>query len=302
LTDAALADRIRQDQIDILIDLSGHTGFNRLPVFAWKAAPIQATWLGYFSTTGVAAIDYLIADPVTLRQTEEKYFTETIWRLKQTRLCFTPPSDASPAPGPLPALANGHVTFGCFNHLSKMNDAVVAVWSRLLHAVPGSRLFLKSPPLADAQVRQQTIARFSQRGIDASRLLFEGLSAKQAYLAAYCQVDVALDPFPYPGGTTTMEALWMGVPVLTLEGERFLSRQGVGLLKTAALDAWIATDENDYVERGAALAADLPALAALRARLREQVRASPLCDAPRFAADLTAALREMWRRWCRDRT
>lgn len=298
LSDAALVDQIQQDRIDILIDLSGHTGFSRLPVFAWKAAPVQATWLGYFSTTGVAAIDYLIADPVTLPVAEERHFTETIWRLPHTRLCFTP-SEASLAPGSLPALQKGHVTFGCFNHLSKMNDEVVRVWSAVLATIPGSILFLKSPPLGDAGIRHQTSERFARHGVEPSQLRFEGLSSKAAYLEAYHQVDIALDPFPYPGGATTMEALWMGVPVMTLAGERFLARQGVGLLTNAGLAAWIADDTDDYIARCAAMASDLPALARLRSGLRQQLLASPVCDAGRFAGDLSEALRKMWRRWCR---
>jgi tetratricopeptide (TPR) repeat protein len=301
LSDAALAQRIREDGIDILVDLSGHTAGNRLPMFAWKPAPIQVSWLGYFATTGVATMDYFVADPWTLPQNQEPFFTEKIWRLPETRLCFTPPN-AKVDVNALPALTNGYVTFGCFNNLSKMNDAVVQLWARVLNAVPASRLFLKYQQLAEASVRQSTRERFAVHGITAERLIFEDYVPRANYLAAYHRVDIALDPFPFPGGTTTVEALWMGIPVLTLSGERFLARQGVGLLMNAGLSEWIALDHDDYLARAVAHAGDLQGLAALRARLRQQVLASPIYDAPRFAEHLEAALREMWRKWCANST
>jgi len=300
LSDEALAQRIREDGIDILVDLSGHTAHNRLPMFAWKPAPVQVSWLGYFATTGVAAMDYFIADPWTLPPEQEAYFSERIWRLPETRLCFTPP-DAQLEVNALPALGNGCVTFGCFNNLSKMNDAVVALWARVLHAVPGSRLFLKYQQLGEVSVRQRTCERFAAHGIDSGRLIFEGYVPRGSYLQAYHRVDIGLDPFPFPGGTTTVEALWMGVPVLTLQGERFLSRQGVGLLMNAGLPDWIAADADDYVARAVAHAQNLNALAALRTSLRSHVLASPIFDAPRFAAHLEAAFRAMWVNWCEER-
>ncbi len=297
LADEALAQRIHADNIDILIDLSGHTSHNRLTMFAWKPAPVQVSWLGYFATTGVAAIDYLIADPWTLPQMEEAYFTEKIWRLPQTRLCFTPP-DREVKVTSLPALTNGYVTFGCFNNLAKMNDEVVTLWSRVLTSVPNSRLFLKAKQLKDDAVRQHTIERYAAHGINADRLILERSESRARYLAAYQRVDIALDPFPYPGGTTSVESLWMGVPVLTLAGERFLSRQGVGILMNAGLPEWIATDPDDYVARTVSHAEDLQRLATLRNGLRQQVLASPIMDAPRFARHFEAALRGMWQIWC----
>ncbi|MGC4062866.1 MAG: tetratricopeptide repeat protein [Aquabacterium sp.] len=295
--DAQLARQIRDDAIDILIDLSGHTGYNRLPMFAWKPAPVQASWLGYFATTGVAAIDYLIADPWTLPASEDAHFTEQIWRLPETRLCFTPP-ETEVAVSPLPAIANGHVTFGCFNNLTKMNDGVVALWSKVLHAVPGSRLRLKAKQLDEASVRDDVLTRFAAQGIDAGRLTLEGRTPRADYLASYGQVDIGLDPFPFTGGTTSAESLWMGVPVLTLAGDRLVSRQGVGLMQNAGLADWVASDADGYVARAVAHAADLPRLAALRGGLREQVQASPIFDAQRFAPLFEAALRGMWTRWC----
>lgn len=297
--DNEVAEMIQKDEIDILIDLSGHTGNNRLPIFAWKPAPIQVSWLGYFATTGVEAIDYLIADPWTLPESEEAYFTETIWRLPETRLCFTPP-DTDVVIRPLPALTEPQITFGCFNNLNKMNDAVVAVWARLLAEVPNSRLFIKARQLYRSSAHDDVINQFSRHGVAPSRLILEGPEARANYFAAYNRVDIALDPFPYTGGTTTAEALWMGVPVLTLSGTHFLARQGVGLLMNAGLPDWIAGDPDDYVARAVSHASDVEGLAALRARLRAQVLASPVFDAARFAMHFEEALRGMWNKWCAE--
>lgn len=297
LNDEQLAQRIRDDKIDILFDLSGHTCDNRLPMFARKPAPIQVTWLGYFATTGVREIDYLLADPWTLPETEEKHFTETIWRLPETRLCFTPPA-AEIDVAPLPANENGYVTFGCFNNLTKINDQVVGVWSDILDSIPDARLMLKAFQLKEPSVRAEILKRFAAHGIDEKRLILDTYVARENYLAAYQKIDIALDPFPYPGGTTTVEALWMGIPVLTLEGQSFLGRQGVGLLMNAGLANWVASDTKDYVELAIAHANNLNELATLRAHLRDQALASPIFDAPRFAYHFEEALRGMWRNWC----
>lgn len=299
LSDERLAGQIREDRIDILIDLAGHTAHNRLPMFAWKPAPIQVSWLGYFATTGVETIDYLIADPWTLPETEECNFTEKIWRLPETRLCFTAP-DLNVEVLPLPALGNGFITFGCFNNLTKMNDAVVALWARILIALPDSRLFLKARQFRQATVRQNVVDRFTAKGVHANRLILEGYSSRTDYLAAYNRVDIALDPFPFTGGTTSVEGLWMGVPVLTLKGERFLSRQGVGILMNVKLPEWIASDEDDYVDRAVWHAGNLQRLSSLRNGLRQQVLASPIFDAQRFASNFEAAMRGMWLRWCNE--
>lgn len=300
LDDEALARKVRDDGIDILVDLAGHTGHTRVQAFAWKPAPVQATWLGYLATTGVEAIDYLIADAATLPPEEEPFFTEKVWRLPESYLCFTAPAEAGEV-GPLPALASGaggRVTFGSFNNLAKVTDPVVALWARVLAAVPGSRLLLKAQQLQEPEGRTEMAARFARHGVAAERLLLEGLVPRAEYLKPLSRLDIALDPFPYPGITTSVECLWMGVPVLTLAGRTFFSRQGVGLLTHAGLPEWIAADEDDYVARAVRHAGDLQALAALRARLRPQVAASPLFDAPRFARHLEAALRGMWQSWC----
>lgn len=297
LSDEELAGLIHDDNIDVLIDLSGHTAHNRLPMFAWKPAPIQATWLGYLGTTGVDAIDYLIADAWTLPETEEPNFTEKIWRLPESYLCFTPPDVDTPV-NSLPALTNGFVTFGCFNNLTKINDDVVALWSRVLKAVPNSRLLLKAKQFAQPSGQQSVQARFAANGIAADRLILIPQVSRSEYLAPYQQLDIALDPFPYPGITTSVESLWMGVPVLTLRGESFTSRQGVGLLMNAGLPSWIADSQDDYVARAKAHADDLAKLAAIRSDLRDRIVSSPIFDSHRFATHFESAMREMWKNWC----
>lgn len=294
LSDEQAARRIRDDRIDLLVDLSGHMNWNRLPLFAWRPAPVQASWLGYFASTGMREIDYVLGDPHVLPQDAQAQFTETLWRLPDSYLCFTPPAERVPVARP-PMAANGHVTFGCFNHLMKMNDGVVAVWARILRAVPNARLFLKAKQLDDASAREATLARFAAHGIEAHRLILEGRSPRAQYFEAYGRVDIALSPFPYPGGTTSAEGLWMGVPALCLRGDRFLSNICASMLHSAGLADWIAADQDDYVAKAIAFAADAPRLAALRAGLRESVLASPLCDAPRFARNLEAAFEGMWR-------
>lgn len=294
LPDAAAAARIHADGVHVLLDMSGHTAHNRLPIFAYKPAPVQASWLGYFATTGVTTMDYLIADPWTMPETEEVYFTEKIWRLPETRLCFTPP-DVLVQVGPLPALTNGYITFGCFNNLTKINAGVVALWSRVLKAVPGSRLFLKAKQFQGASsARDNIVERFAAHDISGDRLILEAAAPREEYLLAYQRMDIALDPFPYPGGTTSAEGLWMGVPVLTLAGECFLSRQGVGLLMNTGLPEWVASTPDDYVARAVSNAGDLQGLAALRAVLRDRFLASPVCDAKRFARHFEQALEDMW--------
>lgn len=293
MDDAALARRIVDDRIDVLVDLSGHTGRNRLPMFAWQPAPLQISWLGYFATTGLSEIDYVLADPHVVPPGEEAQYTERIWRLPDSYLCFTLPSEAI-AVSSLPALGNDGFTFGCLNNHKKLNDGVLEVWSRILHAAPRSRLLLKNHQLGEPSILRDTLARFSAYGIDASRLLLEGPSSREQYFSTYHRVDLALDPFPYPGGTTSVEGLWMGVPVLTRRGDRFLSHLGELVLETVGLPDWIAADTEDYVARAVAATTDLPALAALRAGLRERVERSPLADAQRFAGNWMTAIEQMW--------
>ncbi|HEY8026674.1 MAG TPA: peptide-binding protein, partial [Burkholderiaceae bacterium] len=299
MSDEALAECIRNDGIDILIDLSGHTGHNRLPVFAWKPAPIQASWLGYVATSGMATMDYYIADRHAVPEWQEAQFVEKVWRLPESMNCFTPPAFNHPV-SPTPALANGYITFGSFNNLTKMNDRVVALWASVLANIPHSKLLLNTKQLSDAATREATWQRFADAGIGRERVLLEYITPRANSVAAYSRVDIALDPFPYNGGTTTAEALWMGVPVLTLAGERLAGRMGVSQLSNVGLQNWIAESEADYVAKAAQLC-DIQALATLRAGLRQQALASPLFDAPRFAGHFAQALRGMWLRWLDER-
>ena len=295
LSDEAAAAAIHADGVHVLIDLAGHMAHNRLGVFARRPAPVQASWLGYFATTGVQAMDYLIGDPFVTPPGEAGHLTETPWALPETYLCFTPP-DVALEVGALPAASGEGVTFGSFNTLMKMTDAVVTLWARVLQATPGSKLFLKTKQLNDAPARQGVERRFAAHGIAADRLILEGGSPRAELLAAYNRVDIALDPFPYPGGTTSVEALWMGAPFVTRRGDRFLSHLGESIAHNAGLADWIADDDEAYVAIAAGHAADLLRLASLRAGLRSQVLASPLFDAPRFARHLEHALWGMWAR------
>lgn len=295
LNDGEAARRIHGQAPHVLVDLAGHTALNRLAVFARRPAPVQVTWLGYFGTTGLPEMDWILASPHTVPEVEAGYYTEQVWRLPETSLCFTAPA-VDVAVGPLPAAATDRVTFGCFNNLAKVNERVVRVWSQVLQAVPGSVLMLKARQLSEPGVADRMVAAFAQRGVGRERLVMEGPSSRADYLAAYHRVDIALDPFPYTGGTTSMEGLWMGVPVLTLKGDRFVAHQGEVIAHNAGLPDWIAQDESDYVRRACHFASDLPALARLRAELRDTVLRSPLFDAPRFALHFGQAMQELWAR------
>lgn len=294
MSDEAAARLIHNDGIHILMDLSGHTAHNRLSLFAYKAAPVQVSWLGYFATTGLTRIDYVLGDRHVTPTGEAAQYTESLWRLPDSYLCFTPPA-VPVTVGPLPALSAGVVTFGCFNTLIKMNDAVVASWARVLHAVPQSRLFLKAHQLGDEETHRQTVTRFAAQEIAEDRLILEGKSPLSVMFEAYNRVDMVLDPFPFPGGTTSTQALWMGVPVLTRKGDRFLAHLGETVVTTAGLPEWVAADDADFLAKAVAFASDLPRLAALRAALRGTVMASPLFDARRYARNLEDALWGMWR-------
>lgn len=301
LDDEEAVARILADGIDILVDLSGHTRKNRLGLFARKPAPVQVTWLGYFGTTGLTQIDYLLAGPWDVPLREEPEFSEIIWRLPHTRLCFSRPQVAVPV-APLPALTAGHLTFGSFNNIRKVTDRVVALWARILKALPDARLFLKAKQLEGQAGRAAIAARFRAEGVTADRLILEGTSAFADYLAAYGRVDIALDPFPYTGGTTSIQALWMGVPFLTLTGDRLLARQGESMLRALGMEEWVAATEADYVDRAVRMAQAMESLQSLRAGLRVRLEESPLMNATQFAADLEAAFRAMWISWCEGGT
>jgi predicted O-linked N-acetylglucosamine transferase (SPINDLY family) len=297
LTDEAVAECIRADGIDILVDLSGHTGDNRLLVFARKPAPVQAAYFGTVVTTGLTAIDYRFTDRYLSPPDSPEWSSETLIRLPACVACYQPPAWA-PDVAPLPAFTNPHVTFGCFNNLAKVGPEVIALWSHILRALPTARLILKDRTLVDTTQRAKYVGLFRDCGVSPERLDLLPRTPVVDYLAAYGRVDIALDPFPFNGCTTTCEALWMGVPVVTLAGDASCGRFGVSLLSTVGLPRFIATKPEAYVKVAVDLAADLGELAALRAGLRPLMAASPLCDPKALAKAVEDAYRLMWRRWC----
>ena len=297
LSDTEAAQCIYDDALHILIDLSGHTEGNRLTVFARKPAPVQVSWLGYFATTGLKQMDYLLADRVGVPVNQQEYFVEDIWYLPETRLCFTPP-DIELLLSPLPALINGHITFGCFQNPGKLNDKVITLWSRILAALPNSVLRLQNKGFDDATESKYLLERLGEKGINPGQVVLFGAMPREDYLTAYSEVDFLLDTFPYPGGTTTCEGLWMGVPTLTLSGDTLLARQGASLLTAAGLSDWVAISQDEYAAKALSFANNLPELEKLRDGLREQVKISPLFDAASFARNLQTALLAMWRTWC----
>ncbi len=297
MNNQAAAQQIHLDGVHILFDLAGHTAKNRLPVFAWKPAPVQCTWLGYFASTGVAEMDYLLADETSIPQPHQVNFTEAIWYLPDTKQCLTQPNVDMPC-SPPPALANKQITFACFQRLTKIEDAVLKLWQKILARLPDARLHLACKELDDEQAKSHMMLRLQNSGFNSTQIVMSGaIDSWQGYMARYNEIDIMLDTSPYTGTTTTCEALWMGVPTITLAGDSFLSRHGASVVSAASLPDWIARDEDDYVAKAIAFAGDLPKLAALRAGLREQVRVSPLFDAPRFARNFEAALWGMWQNW-----
>jgi protein O-GlcNAc transferase len=299
LSDEALAARIHADGIDVLVDLAGHTAGGRLLAFARKPAPVQLCWLGYPATTGLESMDWRLTDAVAEPSgPADHLYTERLFRLPHSLWCYQAPEHMRSEVSPLPAAARGYVTFGSLNSYTKVGPRVVELWAEVLHAVPGSRIKLITVPDGEAQV--ELWARFEALGIPRSRVELHGRLGREAYIAVFGDIDIALDPFPCNGGTTTCDSLWMGLPVVALRGGSFLSRAALSVLTAAGCAEWAADDAAAYVETCRALAADLPALAATRAGLRARVAASPLTDAPGFARDVEAAYRDMWRQWCAE--
>jgi predicted O-linked N-acetylglucosamine transferase (SPINDLY family) len=294
--DAACA-LIQADEIDILVDLNGHTRGGRLGIFARRAAPVQITYLGYGATTGVAQMDYRITDSRLDPPGEsERFYVERLVRLPRTMWCFSAPAGMPPV-APLPAAGSGRITFASLNNFAKVSDETLRVWGRILARLPAARLVMVGVP--DGSARRRVIGSLDVQGVDPSRVGFHTRLRIEDYLALHAQIDIALDPFPYSGGATTCHALWMGVPVLTLEGDTVLARSGASILHAAGLDDWIVASVEAYEERACLLAGHLPALADLRARLRERVSRSPLCAVADFIAALEACYREAWSSWCR---
>ncbi|MBF0332223.1 MAG: tetratricopeptide repeat protein [Alphaproteobacteria bacterium] len=295
-----LARLVRDDGIDMLLDVSGHTGGNRLTTLALKPAPVQVTWLGYPNTTGMKAIDYrltdAVADPIG---SSDPYYTEKLVRLSRPFLCYRPPPEADLPVAPLPALANGHITFGSFNNTSKMSAQVLEVWGRILAAVPGSRLVLKGRAFVDQESGERFRKLITSGGAHPDQVVLKPyVHEVGGHFRVYDAVDIALDPFPYNGTTTTCEALWMGVPVVTLQGEQHAGRVGASLLAGCGLGDTVATTLDDYVGIAVRLAGDPGRLADLRAGMRRRVERSPLRDEAGFGRAFGDALRDLWHIWC----
>jgi predicted O-linked N-acetylglucosamine transferase (SPINDLY family) len=298
LSDEALADAARARGVDILIDLGGYGDAGRMNACARRLAPVQVKWVGMQShSSGLAEMDWFISDRWETPDGFDTFYSERLMRLPDGYVCYTPPPHA-PDVGPLPALRNGHITFGCFNNLAKITPRVIETWCGILTRVPGSRMVLKTHQLSDPDTAARLRSAFAAHDVDPERIECRGSSGHRAFMGQYGDIDFVLDPFPYSGGLTTCEALWMGVPTITLPGEIFASRHSASHMSNAGLADWVVGSVTDYADMAVARAADIAALAALRVGLREQVRLSPLCDSPRFGRNLGAALRAAWRDWC----
>ena len=293
--DDVIAGLIKNDEIDILVELSGHAADNRLKMVVQEPAPVIVKWVGgLFNTTGLKAVDYLITDHIETPAGEEEFFTEKLVRMPDDYITFMPP-DYAPEVELLPAVDNGFITFGCFNNPTKVNREVLLRWAEIMKQVPNSRLFLKSRQYDTEALRERITGLMEEAGIGSNRIVFEGQSSHDELLNCYNRVDVALDTWPYSGGLTTCEALWMGVPVITYPGPTFAGRHSATHLVNAGFPEWVADSWDDYVKKAAELAKSTDQLGKLRGELRERVASSVLCDGRRFASHLANAFREMWR-------
>jgi predicted O-linked N-acetylglucosamine transferase (SPINDLY family) len=295
LSDEELAAQVRADQIDVLVDLSGHSGGHRLLTFARKPAPVQVTGWGYATGTGLDAIDAFMADPVVVPPDDERFYAEEIVRLPNV-VCYSPPP-ILPALQPLPALTNGFVTFGSFNRAVKVTPAVLETWARVLHAVPDSRLVLK-PTTESATERQRLVDPLAALGIAPDRIEILGKSSHLEHIASFGRIDIQLDTFPHTGGITTLDGLLMGVPCVTLLGERVAGRLSASFQTVLGLADLIAQTTDAYVEIAVRLAQDLDRLAHERMTLRERLLASPVGDTRAYSRAVEAAYRDLWVRWC----
>jgi predicted O-linked N-acetylglucosamine transferase (SPINDLY family) len=294
-SDQQVAELVRADGIDILIDLAGHTSGNRLRVFALRPAPVQATYLGYPNTTGLDAVDYRITDADTDPPDEPRRHTEELIRLPSGFACFAPPANA-PAISPSPALQNGFITFGSIHNLAKLNDQVLDLWCSVLKATPTSRLVVSRHTLV-GRVRDEFMQRFSGSGVDPNRIVLRhATDADAGFLSAFHQFDIMLDTFPWGANTTTYESLWMGVPILTLCGDRHAGRWAATIQPRLGLEEFVARSQDEFVARAVETSKHMDRLAEARRNLRERMRASPLCDGPGLCRKLEAAYRTMWER------
>jgi len=293
--DNEVVEQIIKDGIHILIDLQGHSAKNRLPIFIYKPAPVQVSWLGQAST-GIPEIDYLIGSPHITPKEEENHFIEKIWRLPEITVCFTPP-DFEVQITSLPAVNNNFITFGSFNKLSKMNDEVIALWSKILLSIPNSKLLIKSANLDHQQIIESTFERFNKCKIEKKRLILQGkLPTRKEVLEVYNKIDIALDPFPFQGNTTTCEAVWMGVPVITLKGNRYIFHFGESINANLNMHDWIAEDSKEYVSKAIKFSSDINQLSKIRMNLRKIALQSPVFDAQRFSDHFSKMLWNMWKK------
>ena len=284
---------IRKDGIHILIDLSGHSRKNRLPIFINKPAQIQVSWASYAASTGIPEIDYMIGDRFVTPKNESGHFTEKIFRLPNMWVCFSVPDFDVQISDP-PVIKNGYVTFGSFNNLSKINDKVISLWSKILIAIPKSKIFLKTKELNNLYLKEKIISKFKENGINLNSIILEGGSPRSELLNSYNKVDISLDTFPYSGGVTSLEAIWMGVPVLTKKGFRFISHTTESINHNLGMSDWIANDENEYVKKAIKFSTDLELLTEINKNLRRTALKSPLFNSTLFAKQLNNAFWEMW--------
>jgi predicted O-linked N-acetylglucosamine transferase (SPINDLY family) len=296
-TPEQMARAVADDGIDILFDLAGHTGQQRISMFARRMAPVQVTFLGYPGSTGAPNMDWILGDPVVTPPQADGLCSERVWRLPHTVFCYAP-GDAYPYPVWGDAAAARPLTFASFNNIAKLTPRSVRLWAQVLRAVPGSRLLLKAPSFGDGLAQQRYRDLFEQHGVDPARLTFRGASPLHEMMAEYGDVDIALDPVPYNGGTTTLQALWQGVPAVVLAGGHFVSRMGASFMTAAGLPEWVARDDEHYIEIARQMAADRSALLELKRGLRARLLARPAWHIETYAADFAAALQGMWQQWC----
>jgi len=298
MTDENVAQLIRNNSIDILVDLAGYTANNRMLMFALKPSPVQASWIGYLTTTGLSTIDYRITDKyMDPPGVTEQFYTEKLIRLPESFLCYLPDRD-SPNICKLPAQTLGKITFGSFNNLAKVTPEVISTWTKILNLMPDSQLIMKTFSLSDKTTRQYVLDMFMEKGINRNRITLLSADLPPRHLESYNLVDIGLDTFPFNGAATTCEAMWMGVPVITLTGTAYHSRVGISLLSNVGLPELVAKTSEEYISIAVNLAKDLKKLESLREDIRKMMMDSPLCDAKKFTRNLEQCYRTMWETWC----
>ncbi len=294
MNDLELINLIRDDKINLLIDLSGHSAKSRLPIFINRPAPLQITWAGHLDTTGLKEIDYIIADPFVVDKTQESLFVEKVWRLPEIWNSFSQPNYNIEVSA-LPAIKNKFITFGSFNNLNKVNNSVIKLWSKLLKKIPKSKLFLKYKSLNIDFYKNSIINKFYDCGVQKEQLILEDSSPREDLLKTYNRIDISLDPFPYSGGTTNFESIWMGVPILVLKGKKFISKCGESINHNLEMSDWIAENNEDFISKATRICSDYKKLSDLRSNLRLKAINSPLFDTKKFAKNFHEALWKMWK-------